>query len=64
MKVLTAPLGGVFSSVPVKDAEEALTVDTSKVVDESMCILHRSSPSLVGVFRDAYAEGKLGAGSF
>jgi len=59
VKVLAAPLGGVFACMSVEDTEESLTMHITEIVDESMCILHGPSPSLVRVFGYAYAEGGL-----
>jgi hypothetical protein len=41
------PLCGVFSSMTVKDGEEALATDTAKVDYEGMSILHCSACALV-----------------
>lgn len=56
MEVLSAPFSGILASVTIEDTEEALTVHTTKVVDKSMCILHRPSPSLVGILGNADSE--------
>lgn len=39
MKVLTTPVGGSLSCVPVKDGKEAMAGDALVVVDEGVCIL-------------------------
>lgn len=41
VKVLAAPIGSRLASVPVKDAEEALILDSVKVVEEAVGVLRQ-----------------------
>lgn len=47
MEVRSAPLCGVLAGVAVKDREEALATDASKIYDERVGVLHSSPGALV-----------------
>jgi hypothetical protein len=47
MEVATAPLSSVFTSMTVKDSEEALSANSGKVNHEGVSVLHGSARALV-----------------
>jgi hypothetical protein len=60
MKVLTAPFSCMFPSMSVEDTKVTLAFDTTKTIDESMCILHGPPPSLISIFGYAYSKWSAG----
>lgn len=56
MKMFPAPLCRVFSRVSIKNAKEALALDTAEIVHERMCVFHRPTPTFVPILGNAYSK--------
>lgn len=56
VKVLAAPFGSMFPRMPIKYGKVPLSLDTRKVIDKAVSILHRTAASLIPILSHADTE--------